>query len=162
MNSLSIGGTNASALGEGPGDASGQSITLNGGMLTYTGGGINANPTANALAWNPIITLLGSGGTINNSGSSFIGFSGGLTGPGNLTIYDSSGTQQVMFNTATANASSGFSGTITIGPGGHVQQRTSAANPLGSRRTLSLSMSAGSSRPTKAARPHRRCQTTLS
>ena len=37
VSSLSTGGTSAAALGEGPANASGQSITFNGGVLTYTG-----------------------------------------------------------------------------------------------------------------------------
>ena len=132
VSSISTGGTSAAALGEGPANGSGQSITLNGGMLTYTGAATvgTANPSNNAQGWNSTITLLGGGGTLNDAGGG-IAFTGGLAGSGNLTIYDSTGTNQVFINTATPNASSGFTGTITIGPGGRVQQRTSAANPLG-------------------------------
>ena len=94
VNSVSTGGTAAAALGEGPANASGQSIALNGAMLTYTGGNTVANPTANALAFNPNITLNSGGGTINNAGSGYLGFSGTLSGAGNLTIIDLADTER--------------------------------------------------------------------
>ena len=58
-----------------------------------------------------------------------------MTGSGNLTI---AGTAQVFLNTATANASSGFTGNVIIASGGHLQQRTSAANPLGTVATITV------------------------
>ena len=140
VNSLSAGGTNASALGEGPSNASGQSITLNGGMLTYTGAAAAGNANTgnnNALGFNPIITLLGGGGTLNDTGGG-ISFSGGLTGSGNLTILNTAGTNQVFFSTATPNASSGYTGNITIGSGGRVQLRSGAANLFGNAASVTI------------------------
>jgi fibronectin-binding autotransporter adhesin len=139
VNSLSVGGTNASALGEGPSNASGQSITFNSGMLTYTGAATvgTASPAGNATSFNPLITLLAGGGTLNESGGA-IGFTGSLSGAGNLTIYDGSGTNQVWFETATTNGSSGFTGNIIIGAGGRVQQRTSATAPFGAAASITV------------------------
>jgi fibronectin-binding autotransporter adhesin len=138
VNSLSLGGTNASSLGQGPANGSGQSITLNGGMLTYTGAAIGtANATSNSAGVNAIITLLGSGGTLNNSGGN-IAFTGGLSGSGNLTIGDVTGTNQVFFNSFTNNPSPNFTGNITIASGGHVQYRTSSTNPFGTVATVTI------------------------
>jgi fibronectin-binding autotransporter adhesin len=136
VNTISTGGTTASALGEGPANASGQSLTFNGGILNYTGGNAGgANPTVNTTGNNFNITLLSGGGTINNT-AGYITLTGSLSGAGNLTIMDTADTtgipgQQIFFATLTNNASPNFTGNIIIGQGGAIQLRSAATNLFG-------------------------------
>ncbi len=90
VNSLSTGGTTASALGEGPANGSGEPRIFNGGMLTYNGASIDANATYSAAAINANVNaLVLTGGTRNNfTGSGFWGFSGTLTFAGQPDGHD--------------------------------------------------------------------------
>lgn len=143
VSSVSTGGTSAAALGEGPGNASGQSLTFNGGMLTYTGPSTSAaNATYNAAGYNANITLNAGGGTLNLPNGT-IAFTGGLSGVGTLTVVDTAAAAgatgtQVFFNTTTANASSNFTGNIIIGAGGDIQLRSSAANLFGNAASVTI------------------------
>ncbi len=77
--SLSLGGTTASVLGEGPANGSGQSWSFNGGMLTYNGPVVGTSPATNQAGVNPNVTLNAGGGTWNTINGTW-GFSGALTG----------------------------------------------------------------------------------
>jgi autotransporter-associated beta strand protein len=149
VNSLSVGGTNSSALGEGPANSSGQTITFNGGMLTYTGGNTGTTGAAsNSLMFNPNINLLSGGGTINLVQSSatgnYVGFAGTLTGSGNLTIIDTADTtnapgNQLFFEsdgTASPGPNPNFTGNIILGAGGNIQIRNNTYNPFGPTATV--------------------------
>jgi fibronectin-binding autotransporter adhesin len=164
VNSLSIGGTSTSALGEGPPNASGQSLTFNGGELTYTGantGGANSASNANMNNYN--ITLLASGGTLNNP-NGYITLAGSFSGAGNFAFINTAYTgglyhEQVFLSTATSNASQNFTGNIIIDDGGAVQLRSAATNLFGNAASVvigpfgSLSADAGTTSPSLLPNP---------
>ncbi len=141
-NSLSTGGTNSSGIGEGPANASGQSITFNGGMLNYTGGNTGtAGKAANSLMFNPNITLNSSGGTMNLAelgDGKYIGFAGRSRVRGTLLLLTpptrparwQPGLLPERFASSTLFA--GFTGNIIIGQGGNIQIRNSTVTSLGS------------------------------
>jgi fibronectin-binding autotransporter adhesin len=144
VSSLSVGGTNSAAIGEGPSNATGQNITLNGGMLTYTGGAVgNFSAPNNAAGWNPNIALGTGGGTLNmNSGANNqVAFTGVLSGSGNLTVIGGAGTgpgQQIFFEGVNNNQSPNFTGNLILGAGGSIQIRNSATLPFGPVATIFL------------------------
>ncbi len=117
---------NLQATGTASGIGQGTALNLNGGTLRYTG-------ASNNNGFNRTITAGAAGGTLDNSGGTFVFFSGALSGSGTLTFLDSSlnGHEWLVIG-----GSPGFSGNIQIGNGstasGTLQYRSNNASPFGS------------------------------
>ncbi len=154
VNSLSTGGTSASALGKGPADASGQSLTFNGGQLIYTGASTTGlSNSSNALSNNFNITVLSGGGTISTN-SSYISLAGSLSGSGNLTFSNNSYVfgNADYFSTTTNDASQNFTGNITI-TNAQVQLRSAATHLMGNAANVIVGPNGGLSADTGSTNP---------
>ncbi len=118
---------NLQANGTASGIGQGTALNLSGGgTLRYTG-------ASNSNGFNRTITVGTGGGTLDNSGGTFVFYGGSLSGSGTLTFLDSSSAGHEWLVTGN---SSGFTGNIQIGNGtagsGTVQYRSNNASPFGS------------------------------